>query len=256
MSISVGVAEVKVRATASTFFRICLSTWSVFRLVVCEPPISAARRAPWRTAYPAVILSEIMTLASKPPISRKTNTGMTTAISASDCPRVTRRWFRFMSVALGLQADVRDRSGPNRSERGEEARLPVVGVVNGDADEVAGAIPYVAGRRRPGNRSHRCPVELVAVDIARILGQVALPVLVELVDVDLAHGEQLGAANRVANRGQHLGVGCADIAELCRQSRTLRSRVAGGPNTEHEQRSIEHAHDQEEQDRDDQGKLG
>src|ERR1700694_3888215 len=197
-----------------------------------------------------------MTLASKPPIRRKTSTGMIAAISASDCPRFARRWMRFISVTLGLQADVRYRRGPNRPERGEEAGLPVVGVVDGDADEVAGAIADVAARRGPRDWSERRPVDLVSVDLARILGQVALPVLVELVDVDLAHGEQLGAANGVANRGEHLGVGCADIAELCRQSRTLRSRVAGGPNTEHEQRSIEHAHDQEEQDRDDQGKLG
>src|ERR1700694_1933075 len=110
-----------------------------------------------------------MTLASKPPIRRKTNTGMTTAISASDCPRIMCRRLRFfMSVALRLQPDIGDRCSPDRTERGEEAGLPAVGVVDGHADEVAGAVPDVAVRGRIGERAQRRPVECVAVVVAEV----------------------------------------------------------------------------------------
>src|SRR2546423_14008569 len=92
-----------------------------------------------------------MTVASKPPIRRKTSTGMTTAISASDWPRLRagRGERSLISVALWLNPDIGNRRRPQRPQRCEEPRFPGVGVVDRDADEVAGAVPHVAARRRP-----------------------------------------------------------------------------------------------------------
>src|SRR2546430_4948670 len=92
-----------------------------------------------------------MTLASKPPISRKTSTGMTTAISASDWPRwrAGRRERCLISVALWLDPDIGNRRRPQRPQGCEEPGFPGVRVVDRDADEVAGAVPHVAARRRP-----------------------------------------------------------------------------------------------------------
>src|SRR5881409_469430 len=188
MSISVTVAEVNPRATASAFRTICMSICAVVALgLVCDPPSSDASRAACLTAKPPVTRSAIMTVASKPPINKKNSTGITTAISASDWPRRRRRlWWRFISVALRLQAHVRDRRRSDRSQRREEAGLPGVREVDGDADEVARAVAYVSLSRRPGHgRRHRGAVECVAVVVGGVGRQVAVAILVELVDIDL-----------------------------------------------------------------------
>src|SRR5438128_12371004 len=126
-----------------------------------------------------------MTLASKPPIRRSTSTGRTTAISASDCPRlrVTGRGERtFISVALRLHPDVGDGRRPERPERCEEPGFPRVGVIDGDADEIAGAVPHIAARGRPRSGVERRAIQRVLIGLREILRQVAVPVLVELVD--------------------------------------------------------------------------
>src|ERR1700732_2148327 len=135
-----------------------------------------------------------MTLASKPPIRRNISTGMTTAISASDCPRLrlsARGEKTLISVALWLQPHVGDGRRPERPERREEARLPRVGVVDRDADEVAGAVPHVAAGGWPWRAVEWRTVQRVLVGVRDVLRQVAVPVLVELVDVNLPDGEQL-----------------------------------------------------------------
>src|SRR5437660_5344071 len=258
MSISVGVAAVRPFATASTLRTIWLSTAEVVALVVCDPPISAARRAPWRTAYPAVILFEIMTLASKPPISRNTSTGMTTAISASDWPRLRagRGESAFISIALWLDADIGDRRCLQRPQRGEEPGFPGVGVVDRDADEVTGAVPHVPARGRPRRAVQWRSVQRVFVDLRGIRRQVAVPILVELVDVDLVDREELGAADDVANRRHHLAVGVRDVAEGRGDPRAFGGAVARGPDTEHQQGAVQHAHDEHHQHRYDQRELG
>src|SRR3989442_7892694 len=95
-----------------------------------------------------------MTLASKPPIRRKTSTGITTAISASDWPRLCagRVERPFISIALWLDPDVRNRRCLQSPQWCAEASFPGVRVIDGDADEVAGAVPHVAAGRpaRPG----------------------------------------------------------------------------------------------------------
>src|SRR5438270_11522131 len=129
-----------------------------------------------------------MTVASKPPINRKTSTGITTAISASDCPRCRRppRWF-LISVALRRQPDVGHGGRSHRSQRREEAGLPGVCVVNRDPEEVAGSVAYVAGCRRVGGGGQSGSIERIAVVVAGVRRQVAVPVLVEFVDIDLGH---------------------------------------------------------------------
>src|SRR5438445_1071913 len=258
MSISVGVADVSPFATASTLRTIWLSTAEVVALVVCDPPISAARRAPWRTAYPAVILSEIMTLASKPPIIRNTSTGMTTAISASDWPRLPagRGESTFISIALWLDPDVGDSRCFQRPQGGEEPGFPGVGVVDGDPDEVTGAVPHVAARRRPRRPVERRTVQRVLVDLRGIRRQVAVSVLVELVDVNLGHREELGSTDDIANRRDHLAIGIRDVAQGGGHSRALCGAIACGADTEHQERAVEHAHDQHHQHRDHQRELG
>src|SRR3982074_151634 len=197
-----------------------------------------------------------MTLASKPPIRRKTSTGMTTAISASDWPRLRLAFGErtLISVALRLYPDIRDSGRPERSERCEEPRFPGVGVVDSDADEVAGAVPYVAARGRPGRAVERRTVQCVLVGLRDILCQVAVPILVELVDVNLLDGEQLRAADRLANRRHDLAVGIRDVAERGGDPRALGGGIAGGANAEHQESAVEHAHDQDQQDRNDERK--
>src|SRR3979411_2350161 len=111
-----------------------------------------------------------MTLASKPPIIRNTRTGMTTAISANDWPRLRagRAERAFISIALWLDPDVGDRRCLQRPQRGEESRFPGVGVIDRDPDEVAGAIPHVAARRRPRRAVERRAVQRVLVDLRGI----------------------------------------------------------------------------------------
>src|SRR5438105_143340 len=102
-----------------------------------------------------------MTVASNPPMSRKKRTGMTTAISASDCPRWRDRLF-LISVALRLQPHPGHGRRLYRAEGGEEPGLPVVGVVDGDADEVAGSVSHVALGRWPWLwRAHRCAIQRI-----------------------------------------------------------------------------------------------
>src|ERR1700737_100311 len=116
-----------------------------------------------------------MTVASKPPIKRNTSTGITTAISASDCPRLRRiRRSCLISVALWLQPDIRHGGGAHRSQRGKETGLEGVGVVDRDADEVAGSVAHVPARRRVGDRSHGGSVEGVSVGVAVVHGQGAV----------------------------------------------------------------------------------
>src|SRR5256885_10582283 len=216
MSISFTVAEVSPRATASAFRTICMSICEVVAFgLVCDPPSSAARRAACRTAKPPVTRSASMTVASKPPISTKNNTGITTAISASDWPRRRRRpqWW-FISVTLRFEAHVRDRRRADRSQRREEAGLPGVGVVDGDADEVARAVTNVALCRRPGHRRrHRRAIERIAVEVGGVGSQVAVAILIELVDIDLRDSEQPGRADVVADRLHRLGVRRRGVAE-------------------------------------------
>src|SRR2546421_595140 len=89
-------------AIAITLWTICMSMSAVVAPGFdCDPPSSAASRAPWRTADPEVTLSETMMLASKPPMSSKASSGTTSASSTRDWPRVFP-----MSVALRLQPDV------------------------------------------------------------------------------------------------------------------------------------------------------
>src|SRR5438132_12726744 len=165
------------------------------------PPSSAASRAACRTAEPAVTRSAIMMVASKPPIKRKKSTGITTAISASDCPR--RGWVRrslCISVALRLQSHIDIRCRLDRPERGEEAGLPGVRVLDRHADEVAGAVAHVAGGRRPGlGRNHRRPIQRIPVVPGGIGGQISVAILVELVDVNLADVEESRRADVVAD---------------------------------------------------------
>src|ERR1700694_4779987 len=116
-----------------------------------------------------------MTLASKPPIRRKTSTGMTTAISANDWPRLACIGLcerTFISVALWLNPDPGHGRRLQRPEGHEEAAFPGVGVVARDADEVAGAVPHVAARGRPRDGVDRRPVLLVLVSFRDILCQV------------------------------------------------------------------------------------
>src|SRR5947209_18331965 len=91
-------------------------------------------------------------VASKPPIKRKTSTGITTAISASDWPRRPRfsrlSWWR-ISVTPRLQADVNGGVRLYRTQRREESGLPVVGVVDGDTHEVARPIANITTGGRP-----------------------------------------------------------------------------------------------------------
>src|SRR5438477_47115 len=215
MSISLTVAEVSPRATASAFRTICMSICEVVAFgLVCDPPSSAARRAACRTAKPPVTRSASMTVASKPPISTKNNTGITTAISASDWPRRRRRPQWFISVTLRFQAHVRDRRRADRSQRREEAGLPGVGVVDGDADEVARAVTNVALCRRPGHRRrHRRAIERIAVEVGGVGSKVAVAILIELVDIDLRDSEQPGRADVVADRLHRLSVRRRGVAE-------------------------------------------
>src|SRR5712664_3057939 len=193
MSISVMVAEVIPLATASTFRTICRSTDAVVPFgFVCEPPSSAASRAPWRTADPDVTLSEIIMLASKPPIRRKKMTGIATASSARDCPvrRQTlppswSREERSMLVTLRLEPDVIGGGGLDRAERLEQARLPPVGEMHGDSEEVARPIADIAHGRLPGlGGQKRCPIAGIAVREGRVGSEIPVPILVEFVDVD------------------------------------------------------------------------
>src|ERR1700682_5310584 len=121
-----------------------------------------------------------MTLASKPPISRKTSTGMTTAISASDWPRLRGvgrgdGTFIFL-VTLRLDPHVGDGRRLQWAERCEEPRLPGVRVVDRDADEVAGALPPVAARGGPRRAVDGCAVQFVLVGFRDIRRQVAIPI--------------------------------------------------------------------------------
>src|ERR1700738_209538 len=110
-----------------------------------------------------------MTVASTPPIKRKTSTGITTAISASDCPRLRRiRRSRFISVTLWLQPDVGHGRGAYRSQWREEAGLEDVGVVDRDADEVARSVAHVPAGGGVGDRAHRGPVKSVPVVVSHV----------------------------------------------------------------------------------------
>src|SRR5207302_10954325 len=115
-----------------------------------------------------------MTVASKPPINRKTSTGITTAISASDCPRCPRppRWL-LISVALRLQPDVGNGGRSHRSQRREVAGLPGVRVFDRDPEEVAGSVAHVAGCGRVGEGGQRGWLVGVAVVVAGGCGRVA-----------------------------------------------------------------------------------
>src|SRR6266550_4007968 len=227
MSISVTVAEVSPRATARAFRTICISICEVVALgLVWDPPSSAASRAACRTAYPPVTRSAIMTVASKPPMSRKKSTGMTTAISASDCPRCVNLFF--ISVALRLQPHPRHGRRPYRAESGEKPRFPVVGVIDGDADEVAGSVSHVALGRRPWlRRDHRRAIQRVAVVVEGVRGQVAVAILVELVDIDFGDVEEPRGADVASNHRQDLAIGRGRIAQLRSDPGALRSGVAG-----------------------------
>src|SRR2546430_12521986 len=136
-----------------------------------------------------------MTLASKPPIRRKTSTGMTTAISASDWPRLRagRSESPLMSVALWLNPDIRNRRRPQRPQGCEEPRFPGVGVVDRDADEVAGAVPHVAARRGPRRGVQRGAGQPVLFCLGGRLGEGSGPLLVEPVDVQPRDREELGS---------------------------------------------------------------
>src|SRR3989442_9505750 len=127
-----------------------------------------------------------MTVASKPPIRRKTSTGITAAVSASDWPGfgAGRGERTFISIALWLNPDVRNRRRLQRPQRCEEAGFPRVRVIDGDADEVAGAVPHVAAGRRPRRAVERRAVQRVLVGLRDVLGEVDVPLLVELVDVN------------------------------------------------------------------------
>src|SRR2546426_7987008 len=200
----------------------------------------------------------MMTLASKPPIRRKTSTGITTAISASDWPRLCagRGEGTFISIALWLNPDVRNRGRLQRPQWCEEAGFPGVRVIDGDADEVAGAVPHVAAGRRPRRAVERRAVQRVLVGPRDILGEVAVPVLVELVDVNLVDREELGPTDDIANGGDDLAVGISDVAQGGRDTRALRGAIARGADTEHQERAVEHAHDEHHQHWNDQRELG
>src|SRR5207249_8405132 len=141
-----------------------------------------------------------MTLASKPPIRRKTSTGMTTAISASDWPRLRagRNESPLMSVVLQVKDGIRDRRRSQRPQGCEEPRFPGVGVVDRDADEVAGAVPHIAAGRRPRRGVERRAIQRVLVGLRDVLGEVAVPIVVEFVDVNFVDREELGSTGDIA----------------------------------------------------------
>src|SRR5207245_2109720 len=264
MSTSVMVAEVIPRATASTLRTICWSTDAVVPFgFVCEPPSSAASRAPCRTAEPDVTLSEIIMLASKPPIRRKKMTGIATASSASDCPPRCRcppswrsREDRSMLVALRLEPDVIRGGGLDRAQRLEEARLPAIGEFHGDAQEVAAPVADIARGRLPGlGGQERRSVGGIPVEQGRVRREVPVAILVELVDVNLVHREEAVGAGPVADDLERLGIGRGGVAQLGRLAGSLHGGIAGGAHAEHQQATVEHAKNQDEEDRDDQRKL-
>src|SRR4029077_13427889 len=165
--------------------------------------------------------SAIMMVASKPPIKRKKSTGITTAISASDCPRCgwTRR-YPGISVALRLQSHIDIRRRLDRAERGEEAGFPGVRVLDRHADEVAGAVAHIAGGRGPGlGRNHRRPIQRIPVVSGGIRGQISAAILVELVDVNLGDVEEARRADVVADDLEDLRIGSGGTASLRSNSR-------------------------------------
>src|SRR5437879_4625239 len=178
-------------------------------------------------------------VASKPPIKRKTSTGITTAISARDWPRRPRfsrlSWWR-ISVTLRLQADVNGRVRLYRTQWREESGLPVVGVVDGHTHEVARPIANIARGRRPWFRvDHRRPVELVLVVMGEIRGQVAVAVLVQLVDVDLIDLEEGRAADRGPDGAHDLGVRVSRVPECSRLARSIAGGVPRSADAEHQE---------------------
>src|SRR2546423_3834469 len=239
-------------AIAITLWTICMSMSAVVAPGFdCDPPSSAASRAPWRTADPEVTLSETMMLASKPPISSKASSGTTSASSTRDWPRVFP-----MSVALRLQPDVVADAAPQRAQRRQEAGLPAIREVDGDTQEITGAVTRVARRRHPGLERHRRAVDPVPVEQDGIGRQVSVRVLIEFVDVDLVHREDAGGADVFANYPDRLVIGRGRVAELRGHPGALDGCIAGGSDAEHQEAAVQHAQHEHEQDGEDNRELG
>src|ERR1700730_854224 len=257
------VAEVIPPAIAWMLWTICMSmAVVVVPGFVCEPPSSAARRAPWRTAEPEVTLSEIMTLASKPPISSMASSGVRIASSTSDCPRRCRtgsprkRRVARISVALRLQPDVVGGRAPHRTERRQEASLPGIGEVDGRAEEVGGPIANVARFGWPRLGDHRGTVKPVPVEENGVGCQVPVRILVELVDVDLGHREDAGRSDAVADHRDQLVIGRCGVADLGGQLGALDGGVASGSHAEHDEAAVQHPEHEHEQHGHDNDELG
>src|SRR2546422_1735484 len=243
MSISDTVVEVMPPAIAITLWTICMSMSAVVAPGFdCDPPSSAANRAPWRTADPEVTLSETMMLASKPPMSSRARRGITIASSTSDWPRDLR-----MLVALRLQPDVVGDGAPHRAQRRRKAGLPAVGEVDGHTQKITGAVANVARGGRPERGRHRRAVDVVPVDQDGIGGEVAVRVLIEFVEVDLIHRKDAGGADVLANYSNRLVIGGGRVSELRGHPGSLDGGIAGGSDAEHQQAAVEHAQHQHEQ---------
>src|SRR4030081_2864693 len=137
-------------ATASTFRTIFRSSvdWLTPGLV-CRPPSSAARRAPWRTLLAATTLSTISIVVLNPPSRRTNRKGMMMASSTTDWPACFRRSGVIISVGLRLQPHGGSGAELKGRRTDQDARLPVVLVLDDDADKVAGSIGHIPAAGGP-----------------------------------------------------------------------------------------------------------
>ena len=91
--------------------------------------------------------------------------------------------------------------------------------------------------------------------MGEIRGQVAVAVLVQLVDVDLIDLEEGRAADRGPDGAHDLGVRVSRVPECSRLARSLAGGVPRRADAEHQERAIEHAKNQQKEDGHDQRKL-
>src|SRR5437660_7853770 len=99
---------------------------------------------------------------------------------------------RLPSVCLRLQPYLVQLLKLQRRAGEEHTRLPVVLIVERDAQEVALAVANIPRRRGPGDRHDRVAIDVVAVVLVRVDGEGPVDLLDQVVDVDLNHRAESG----------------------------------------------------------------
>src|ERR1700694_4899474 len=211
---------------------------------------------------------------SNPPSRRTAMTGIVTASSTSDWPRLLRRaiagvvtsgLLMLISVGLRLQPHVVLGGQDEWSVGDQRPRLPLVLILDGDAHEVARPVGHVAQAGGPWLRVEEGGTEeVVLVDAAAaaapggIDGQGSgIGILVQAIDVDLGHlDDAVLPETRGHDRADHLHVRVGGVAGFGAHPGALPGGIGRSAYAEHQEAGLDDAEQHDERDRRAEGEFG